>query len=160
MIRTEQEYQEAIRRYKEDLDVNTKMRAQFREMGLNEQETEKAMEPLLCFESQLAEEITWYENVIRGHIAPTKRLTDTGRLLIALRIARHMTQKQLAQRLGVSEANVSRDERNEYHAVTVEKAQRILDALGVSVTTQVDPLLPESHHSAVEPEANSPVGRR
>jgi len=160
MIRTEQEYQEAIRRYKDDIDVNTKMRAQFREMGLNEQETEKAMEPLLCFESQLSEEITWYENVIRGHIAPTKRLTDTGRLLIALRIARHMTQKQLAQRLGVSEANVSRDERNEYHAVTVEKAQRILDALGVSVTTQVDPLILESHYSAVEPEANLPTGRR
>jgi len=159
MIRTEQEYQEAIRRYKDDIDVNTKMRAQFREMGLNEQETEKAMEPLLCFESQLSEEITWYENVIRGHIAPTKRLTDTGRLLIALRIARHMTQKQLAQRLGVSEANVSRDERNEYHAVTVEKAQRILDALGVSVTTQVDPLVLESHYSAVEPEANVPTGR-
>ena len=150
MIRTEQEYQEAISRYKDDLDVNTKMRTQFREMGLNEQETEKAMEPLLCFERQLSEEITWYENVIRGHIAPTKRLTDTGRLLIALRIAKHMTQKQLAQRLGVSEANVSRDERNEYHAVTVEKAQRVLDALGVSVTTQVDMLLPEAQYVVKE----------
>ncbi|MCW3097763.1 MAG: transcriptional regulator [Chthonomonadaceae bacterium] len=136
------------------------MRTQFREMGLNEQETEKAMEPLLCFESQLAEEITWYENVIRGHIAPTKRLTDTGRLLIALRIARHMTQKQLAQLLGVSEANVSRDERNEYHAVTVEKAQRILDAMGVSVTTQVEMLLPEMHHASADLEANPPVGHQ
>jgi transcriptional regulator with XRE-family HTH domain len=70
-----------------------------------------------------------------------------------------MTQKQLAHLLGVSEANVSRDERNEYHAVTVEKAQRVLDALGVSVTTQVDTLVSEIHHPTAEPEPNSPGAR-
>jgi hypothetical protein len=33
----------------------------------------------------------------------------------------------------VHESQVSRDERNEYHGVTVERASRILDALGVDL---------------------------
>jgi transcriptional regulator with XRE-family HTH domain len=69
-------------------------------------------------------------------------------LLIALRIAAGMTQRQLADRLDVSEAQVSRDERNEYHGITVERAQRIIDALGAGVTVGVrEP--PTSHDRAV-----------
>jgi hypothetical protein len=37
----------------------------------------------------------------------------------------------------VSEAQVSRDERNEYHGVTVDRAQRILEALGETVTARI-----------------------
>ena len=51
-------------------------------------------------------------------------------MLIALRIYKGLTQRQLAERLGVSEAAVSRDECNEYHGITLERAQRVLDALG------------------------------
>jgi transcriptional regulator with XRE-family HTH domain len=54
-------------------------------------------------------------------------------MLIALRIALGLTQRQLAERLGVHESQVSRDERNEYHGVTVERASRLLDALGVNL---------------------------
>jgi len=43
----------------------------------------------------------------------------------------------LAERLGVHESQVSRDERNEYNGVTVERADRILEALGVEMTTRV-----------------------
>ena len=42
------------------------------------------------------------------------RLTAIGRLLTALRIAGGLAQRELAQRLGVDESQVSRDERNEY----------------------------------------------
>jgi len=48
-----------------------------------------------------------------------------------------VTQRELAKRLEVSESQVSRDERNEYHGITVDRAQRVLDALGVEVTTEV-----------------------
>jgi len=44
----------------------------------------------------------------------------------------------LAERLGVSAAQVSRDERNEYHGITVERAQLILDRLGEKLTTRLD----------------------
>lgn len=57
------------------------------------------------------------------------RLTQLGQLLIALRIANGITQHELVERLGVSESVVSRDERNEYHGITVERAQCVLNAL-------------------------------
>jgi hypothetical protein len=37
----------------------------------------------------------------------------------------------------VDEAQVSRDERNEYYGVTVERAQWVLDALGAQILTWV-----------------------
>ena len=37
----------------------------------------------------------------------------------------------------VSEAQVSRDERNEYRGITVERANRILAALNARVSTEV-----------------------
>jgi transcriptional regulator with XRE-family HTH domain len=86
----------------------------------------------------LEEEVAWYEDVRRRKFPAIRRLTQIGRLLIALRIANGLAQRELAERLGVSEAVVSRDERNEYHGITVERAQRILDALGASVMTQVE----------------------
>ena len=41
-----------------------------------------------------------------------------------------MSQREIAQRLGAGEAQVSRDERNEYHGTTIERAQRVLEAMG------------------------------
>ncbi|MDP9378989.1 MAG: helix-turn-helix domain-containing protein [Chloroflexota bacterium] len=41
-----------------------------------------------------------------------------------------MSQRELAERPGVSEAQVSCDERSEYHGITVDRAQRVLDAMG------------------------------
>ena len=49
-----------------------------------------------------------------------------------------MTQRQLAERLQVNETMVSRDERNEYHGITVDRANRVLDALGVRLVTRVE----------------------
>jgi len=48
-----------------------------------------------------------------------------------------LSQRGLAGKLGVQEPRVARDERNEYCGVTVERAARILDALGIEVTTRV-----------------------
>jgi transcriptional regulator with XRE-family HTH domain len=58
--------------------------------------------------------------------------------LIALRIANGVTQTELAERLGVSASQVSRDERNEYYGVTVERAQRVVEALNESLRIQVE----------------------
>jgi transcriptional regulator with XRE-family HTH domain len=48
------------------------------------------------------------------------------------------SQRELAKRLGVPESQVSRDERNEYFGITLERAVRILDALGVKLHTRVE----------------------
>jgi len=58
-------------------------------------------------------------------------------MLIALRIARGVSQRKLAERLGVHESQVSRDERNEYHGITLDRASRVLDALEVDLRSTV-----------------------
>lgn len=146
MIRNDQEYQAALARMQEDQQVATRQRAALEAAGLVPEEVERAMQPLLSFHAQLAEEVTWYERVKRRDFGVLSRLTAIGRLLIALRIGGGMTQRELAQRLGVDESQVSRDERNEYYGITVERAQRILDTLGVEVVARVVEPTEERQH--------------
>ena len=137
MIRTDAEYREARRRLAQDREVAEKQRAALAAAGLAPDEVDRAMQPLLSFQAQLEEEIAWYDAVRAGHFPTVRNLTQIGRLLVALRIAQGLTQRELASRLGVSESIVSRDERNEYHGVTLERAQKVIEALGVPVTTRV-----------------------
>lgn len=108
------------------------------EMKLTEEQIERAMAPALSFYEQLREEIEYYEKIKRGEFEAIKNLEGLGRTLIGIRIALGINQKELAQKLNVSEGQISKDERNEYHGITLEKAQRILDALGVTLTTKVE----------------------
>ena len=137
MIRNEREYQEALRRLSDDEAFIAQQRAALQGIGLASDEVERALEPARSFHAQLVEEVTWYERVRRRDFEAIQSLAAIGRLLIAARIANGLSQKELADRLGVSEAQVSRDERNEYHGVTVERAQRILEALGETVTARI-----------------------
>ena len=111
--------------------------------GLTAEEVERALDPLRSFHLQLAEEIESYERLRRGDLGELVNLHGLGRTLIALRIARGLTQRELAEKLGVHESQVSRDERNEYHGITVERAARVLDAMGASCRSRfTEPVLP------------------
>lgn len=138
MIRNGSEYGEALRRRRESGEYLRAERAALEAEGLPPEQVEALLEPAAAHQAQMDEEIAWYEDVRQGRISPVQTLTHLGRALIAARLAQGLTQKQLAERLGVSEAMVSRDERNEYHGVTLDRAQRVLDALDARVTTQVD----------------------
>jgi len=138
MIRNDSEYQEALRRKAQDQEVAAGQRTAFVNAGFTPEEVERGLQPVLSFLAQLDEEIDWYQNVRKRNFPVIRRLTQIGQLLIAVRIARGLSQRQLAETLGVSEAVVSRDERNEYHGITLERAQRIFDALEESVTTRVE----------------------
>ena len=96
------------------------------------------MAPLESFHQQLIEEVASYERLKRGQFKEFENLQAVGQFLIGLRIARGMTQRELARNLNVDESMVSRDERNEYHGVTVERAKKVLDALGVRLVTRVE----------------------
>ena len=96
------------------------------------------MDPMMSFHQQLKEEIESYERLRRGEFEELRNFHGVGQLLVALRIAQGISQRELADRLGVHEFQVSRDERNEYHGVTVERAQRVLDALGAEVRSMVE----------------------
>jgi DNA-directed RNA polymerase specialized sigma subunit len=145
MIRNETEYQEAVRRLAEEERRFAEHEARLKEMGLGPDELKRALDPLRSFHLQLAEEVESYERLKRGDLGELTNLHGLGRTLVALRIALSLTQRELAERLGVHESQVSRDERNEYHGITVERASRILDALGVNLTSQFEGrLLPVS----------------
>jgi len=138
MIRTETEYQEGLRRLKQDRQATEQQQAGLVAAGLTPEEVERGMEPLYAFHAQLSEDVEWYEHACRGEIPEIHNLEHLGRQLIALRLARGISQRELSQRLGVSEAVVSRDEHNEYHGITTARAQRVIEALDGSLTTRVE----------------------
>jgi DNA-binding Xre family transcriptional regulator len=138
VIRNEREYKEALSRLERDREVIAAQRRALVERGLSEEEVNRGLGPLLSFRAQLEEEVEWYERARRREFKVSHDMRDTGYMLIALRIANQLTQKELAEKLGVSEAQVSRDERNEYHGITVDRAQRILDAMGETLRFEVE----------------------
>jgi hypothetical protein len=100
---------------------------------LNPHEVKRAMAPLRSFNLKLVEEVEAHERLKRGDLGELDNLHGLGRTLVALRIALGLMQRELAERLDVNESQVSRDERNEYQGITVDRASRILDALGVTL---------------------------
>ena len=138
MIRTEVEYQRALERLANDKAYLDELRKRLADEGLQTEEVGRAMQPAMSFHAQLKEEVETFERMKRGDLETLHSLTGVGRWLIGVRIARGWSQKQLAERLDVSEAQVSRDEKNEYHNVTVERAQRILEVMGLSFRMEVE----------------------
>ncbi len=138
MIRSEPEHQRALARLEEDQEVIEAQKKVFLDQGLTDKEAEKALEPMISFRAQLEDEVSWYERVRRRDFGVLENLSALGTTLIALRIANGYSHKELADRMGVSEGQVSRDERNEYHGVTVERAQKVLDAMGETLESRVE----------------------
>ena len=61
---------------------------------------------------------------------------DSGHLLISLRIAKGISQRELAKRLNVHESQVSRDERNEYFGITLGTRDEDSGCAGCSTSYQ------------------------
>ena len=138
MIRNENEYQEASTRLQGERERARELAKRFKAEGKSAVEIRRLTDPLESFSLQLAEEVESYERLKRGQFSEIENLHGLGRLLVGLRIARNLSQRELADKLGVHETQVSRDERNEYHGITVQRAAAILDALGARLTSHVE----------------------
>ena len=138
MIRNENEYRESIERLAQERKRIGQQKVELEKMGLSSEEIKRVLDPMRSFQLQLQEEVERYERLKRGEFAEIRNLRGVGSLLIALRIARGISQRELAERLGVHESQVSRDERNEYHGIRLDRAARILDALGVELRSTVE----------------------
>ncbi len=66
MIRSEVEYQEAVRRLKEQDHLLSEQKQKLEEMNLGADEVKRAMDPLRSFRQQLAEEVESYDRLKRG----------------------------------------------------------------------------------------------
>ena len=138
MIRNETEYQEASERLTQERQRLAEHKARLKAAGLAEEEIKRVIDPFESFHLQLKEEVESYEKLKRGEFDELDNLRGLGHLLISIRIAQGLSQRDLAKRLNVHESQVSRDERNEYFGITLERAIRLLDALNVKLRTQVE----------------------
>lgn len=138
MIKNESAYQKAVEKLKSDLEFIANERVRFKKLGLDEEQIELAIQPLFSFHQQLKEEVDYYEKIKQGVFNPIYNFTDIGKSLIAYRIYIGMSQAELANRLGVSEAQVSRDERHEYYGATTEKIENVMKAIDMVTTINIE----------------------
>jgi DNA-binding XRE family transcriptional regulator len=83
----------------------------------------------------LRAQVDHYEKLRDGHIT-SREITSLHELPIALieaRIAARLTQRQLAERVGVAEQQIQRWEANDYSGVGLDRVQSVADALGMQI---------------------------
>lgn len=142
MIKNERQYAESVARLREEELRIAEQKEKLVVEGYSDDEVKRLTDPFLSFHLQLKEEVESYERMKRGDFAELRNLVGLGKSLVGLRIASDITQKELAERLGVDVSAVSRDERNEYRGITVDRASRVLDALGVEARMSLNLMRP------------------
>lgn len=88
---------------------------------------------------ELQSQLREYEKLKAG----VKRLrmrsfTDLPRLLIAGRIGRGLSQKDLAKKLGVKPQQVQKDEKTDYRSASLHRILDVIEALNLHVDASVD----------------------
>lgn len=137
MIRNEREYRHTLKEIQAREQQRAKLNQDYIEQGLDSDTIKRLLDPAECFLLDLKEEAQEYQNLKQGKLGKFMDLRHLGKYLIKLRIARGVTQRQLAELLNVKESLVSRDEHNEYHGITVERAMKIIEVLQGSFRGQV-----------------------
>ncbi|MBC8871890.1 MAG: helix-turn-helix transcriptional regulator [Planctomycetes bacterium] len=138
MLKNEAEYRRAVQELTEQRARLEQQTERLKAQKLSDEQVRMAMEPQWAYHRQLAGDIEHYERIKRGEFDVLRNLERLGELLIAVRIHLGLTQAELAERLDVDPSVVCRDERNEYHGVTLDRAARILNAMGVELRTSVE----------------------
>jgi len=121
--------------------------------GKTRKEIKELLDPQISMYEDVKADIETYDRWKSGDLTDFEAadLDQVGIFIIAARIAQGISQRQLAEMLEVNESTVSRDERNDYHGITIVRAVKILKVLGCSVVMDVWPqrILPPPHPDAV-----------
>jgi DNA-binding XRE family transcriptional regulator len=125
-----------IGRFEKDLVVNDT-----REIGPDaDPRMRQVMHDALFSEIEvLRGQIDHYEQLRDGRIT-SREITSLRELpaaLIEARIAARLTQRKLAERIGVAEQQIQRWEANDYSGVNLDRLQSIADALGMQIRETV-----------------------
>jgi HTH-type transcriptional regulator/antitoxin HigA len=82
---------------------------------------------------QLEDELHEYDQVKSGELTlpHVERLDQIAPFIAKVRIAKGVSQTELARRLGVSKQVISRYEESDYQTVAIARLQEILDAIGI-----------------------------
>jgi len=81
---------------------------------------------------QLEDEVREYDQLKSGELTlpHVERLDQIAPFIAKIRIAKGVSQTELARRLGVSKQVISRYEESDYQTVAINRLQEILDAIG------------------------------
>jgi DNA-binding Xre family transcriptional regulator len=133
MIRNQREYENTIRQIGDFKRQISAMSAHLNAQQLDAETIQLANAPSEALLQDLEYQVALYDTLRTGDLnsVPMYSTAERGKSLISMRIARGLTQRDLAAALGVSEAQISRDERNDYHGISQERYARILDTLGI-----------------------------
>jgi HTH-type transcriptional regulator/antitoxin HigA len=82
---------------------------------------------------QLEDDLHEYDQLRTGELAlpNVERLDQIAPFVAKMRIAKGVSQTELARRLGVSKQVISRYEESDYQTVAISRLQEILDAIGI-----------------------------
>ena len=82
---------------------------------------------------QLEDELSDYDQLKSGELAlpRVERLDQITPFIARIRIAKGVSQTELARRSGVSKQVISRYEESDYQTVAIARLQEILDAIGI-----------------------------
>jgi HTH-type transcriptional regulator / antitoxin HipB len=88
---------------------------------------------------QLKQELAEYEQLKSGNILTfvLGSLNDLPTTLIKARIAAGMTQKDLANKIGVQEQQIQRYEASQYSSASFDRLRSIASALNIDITQAV-----------------------
>jgi len=132
VIRTEDEYRVGLRRVEESKRAIADTHAALQQQGLDVTTIDMFLASMRVLQRDVQDEVVAYEKARDFDFGPVP-FTGLGRLLIGLRIGRHMSVSDLAEALDVDKGNVSRDEKNDYRGITRDRIARILAALNVEL---------------------------
>ena len=133
MIRSDAEYREAVARSRKSEERLIEYREELSRQGLSTDEVEMTVGATVSLLDDLKDELAQYKRIKEGDLSGFGTLREVGRLLIAARLARGLSQRELADGIGVHESQVSRDERNEYQGISLERAAQILEVLEIDL---------------------------
>jgi DNA-binding XRE family transcriptional regulator len=110
----------------------------------------------------LRDQLCEYESLRAGRVKQRRlgSLSELPKAIIEARIAARVTQKGLADRLGVAEQQVQRWEASEYAGVSVERMQQIADALGATITEKVRFRVARQGRAAARGGSSGPARQR
>jgi HTH-type transcriptional regulator / antitoxin HipB len=96
---------------------------------------------------QLKQEIAEYEQLKSGNRSTfiLNSLSDLPTVLIEARIAAGMTQKDLAEKIGIQEQQIQRYEANHYSSTSFDRLRAIASALKIEITQAVMQLEAQPH---------------
>lgn len=144
MITNERQYRISkaeLRRFEEALEAHQQSTPR---EGLDPRLHEAMGASLLSEIDELRTQVKHYEDLREGRVSQRELegFLDLLTALVEARIAAGLTQKALAERLGLQEQQVQRWEANLYSGVGMERLQEVADALGMQVQETVSYTVP------------------